>query len=321
MGGEKTILVTGGAGFIGSHLCARLLGQHEIVICIDSLVTGARRNIEPLLSNPKFIFIQEDVRDTHTFEPIGRQTIDEIYDLASPASVDYVSSHPIYTATTNSIGLYNLLELARHRGSKILFASSSEAYGDSKEHPQRETYWGNVNPVGVRSGYDEGKRFGEALATAYHREAGVDIRIARIFNTYGSNSSLTDGRVIPRFISAALRDVSIPVHGDGTQTRSFCYVNDLVDGLVKLMAHSVTVPVNLGNPVELRIIDVARMILELTKSKSEIVFEDRPQDDPARRMPDITLAQTKLSWKPMVSLAQGLPPTIKYFKTQLLKES
>lgn len=321
MGRDKTILVTGGAGCIGSHLCARLLGQDDTVICMDSLITGQKRNIQPLLLNNRFSFIQADVRSSDAYLRLPLAAIEEIYDLASPASVDYVSAHPIYTATTNSIGTYNLLELGKKHHAKVLFASSSETYGDPKEHPQHESYWGNVNPVGVRSGYDEGKRFGEALAAAYHREAGVDIRIARIFNTYGPNSSLTDGRVIPRFVTAALRGASIPVHGDGTQTRSFCYVDDLVDGLVKLMARRVTTPVNLGNPVELRIIDVARIILELTKSKSEIVFGERPPDDPARRMPDITLAQTTVSWQPKVSLEQGLPPTIEYFKTQLLKES
>lgn len=321
MGGNKIILVTGGAGFIGSHVCARLLNQGETIICMDSLITGQMRNVQPLLSNNRFSFVKADVRRSDAFTQLPPATIEQIYDLASPASVDFVSAHPIDTATTNSIGTYNILELAKKHQAKILFASSSETYGDPKEHPQRESYWGNVNPVGIRSGYDEGKRFGEALVTAYNREVGLDVRIARIFNTYGPNSSPTDGRVIPRFVTSALRGTPIPVHGDGTQTRSFCYVDDLVDGLVKLMAHTITTPVNLGNPVELSIIEVARIIVEQAKSKSEIVFGDRPSDDPKRRMPDITLARTTLSWQPTISLREGLPPTIEYFRTQLLKES
>lgn len=314
MGREKTILVTGGAGFIGSHVCARLLSQDKTIICMDSLITGQMRNIQPLLSNNRFSFMKADVRSSDAFTRLPHATIEQIYDLASPASVDYVSAHPIDAATTNSIGTYNILEFAKKYRAKILFASSSETYGDPKEHPQHESYWGNVNPVGIRSGYDEGKRFGEALVTAYNREVGLDVRIARIFNTYGPNSSLTDGRVIPKFVISALLGAPIPVHGDGTQTRSFCYVDDLVDGLVKLMAHTITTPVNLGNPVELSIIEVARIIVEQAKSKSEIVFSDRPSDDPNRRMPDIMLARNTLSWQPTISLQEGLSSTIAYFR-------
>lgn len=320
MGREKTILVTGGAGFIGSHLCARLLDQGDAVICMDSLITGQMRNIQPLLSNNRFSIMKADVRNSDAYTQLPDAAIRQIYDLASPASVDYVSAHPIDTALTNSVGTYNILELGKKHKARVLFASSSEAYGDPKEHPQKETYWGNVNPVGVRSGYDEGKRFGEALVTAYHREVGLDVRIARIFNTYGPNSSPTDGRVIPKFVISALRGAPIPVHGDGTQTRSFCYVDDLVDGLMKLMAHDITTPVNLGNPVELPIIDVARIIVSQTKSKSNIVLSDRPPDDPQRRMPDISLAQSMLGWKPRVSFEQGLLRTIEYFRKFLLRD-
>lgn len=311
---QKTVLITGGAGFIGSHVCARLLAQESRVICIDSLITGQRSNIKPNLTNKRFSFIEGDVRRPDTYLSLKSIGIDEIYDLASPASVDYVSRHPVEAATTNSLGTYHLLELARSKAARFLFSSSSEAYGDPREHPQKETYWGNVNPIGVRSGYDEGKRFGEALVTAYGREYGLDVRIARIFNTYGPNSSPKDGRVVPRFITSALSGKPLPVHGDGKQTRSFCYVDDLVDGLVRLMDSSVKTPVNLGNPEEIRIIDIANMIIRLGQSTSSVIFQKRPDDDPERRMPDITKATKELDWQPTISVSDGLKKTIEYFR-------
>ena len=311
---EKAVLVTGGAGFIGSHLCARLLAQEARVICIDSLITGQMSNIKRNLTNKRFSFIEGDVRRADTYISLKNIGIDEIYDLASPASVEYISRHPVEAATTNSLGTYHLLGLARSKAARFLFSSSSEVYGDPREHPQKESYWGHVNPVGVRSGYDEGKRFGEAIVTAYGREYGMDVRIARIFNTYGPNSSPKDGRVVPRFITSALSGKPLPVHGDGTQTRSFCHVDDLVDGLVRLMESNVKTPVNLGNPEEIRIIDIANMIIRLSKSTSPVAFEKRPVDDPERRMPDITKASELLHWQPKVSLSEGLVKTIEYFR-------
>jgi len=314
MDNQHVSLVTGGAGFIGSHFCKSLLEAGLSVVCVDSLVTGRRVNIEPLLTEQGFSFIQGDVRDENILGQLSPLPIVEIYNLASPASVDFITDNPIYAATTNSVGVNNLLELAVEKKAKFLFASSSEVYGDPKDHPQKETYWGNVNPVGVRSGYDEGKRFGEALVMAYHRKIGLETRIARIFNTYGPNSSPSDGRVIPRFITQAIAGQPIPVHGDGTQTRSFCYVTDMVLGLIALMESDIATPVNFGNPVEVKIVDVAKKIIALTKSSSQIQFTDRPSDDPFRRKPDITLAKQALGWEPIVSFDEGLQKTIDYLK-------
>lgn len=310
----QTVLVTGGAGFIGSHLCKQLLDEGLRVVCIDSFITGRKENIKDLASNPRFTLITDDVRNTNVWQLEALADVGAIYDLASPASVDFITTHPVHAATTNSIGLYHALELAKRLHATILFASSSEVYGDPTMHPQKESYWGNVNPVGIRSGYDEGKRFGEALVMAYHRELKLDTRIARIFNTYGPKSSPADGRVIPRFVIAALSGKPIPVHGDGRQTRSFCYVTDMVSGLIALMGSALNQPVNLGNPEEHRIVDIADKIITLTASESRIRYTDRPSDDPSRRKPDIALARRRLGWKPLVSLDEGLSKTITYFK-------
>jgi len=310
----KRIVVTGGAGFIGSHLCSLLVDQGHTVICFDNLVTGQKSNIDTLLKQSNFSFIQGDTRtvslDNH---PFGDH-IDQIYDLASPASVTHVTEHPIEAATVNALGTKNLLDIAHAYDARFLFASSSEVYGDPREHPQKETYWGNVNPIGVRSGYDEGKRFGETLTMGYHREYGLATRIVRIFNTYGPRSHPNDTRVIPRFVTAALQGKPIPVHGDGSQTRSFCYVSDLVRGIIALMESSIAMPMNLGSPKEYLIIDVAKKVIMMTKSLSNIIFVPRPPDDPSVRRPDITLAQEKLKWKPMVPLEEGLRRTIEYFR-------
>lgn len=310
----QQVVVTGGAGFIGSHLCKRLLSGRR-VLCIDNLSTGRKTNIVPLLTDTNFRFIAGDVTDAELYEDID-ENISQIYHLASPASVDYVTAHPIEAATVNSFGTQRILEFATKKNARVLFASSSEVYGDPQEHPQKESYWGNTNSVGVRSGYDEGKRFGEALTAAYQREKKLDARIARIFNTYGPNASPTDGRVIPRFVRAALSGTPLPVHGAGSQTRSFCYVSDLVDGLVKLMESDITTPVNLGNPSEITINEVAKKIIELTGSKSVMKYEPRPQDDPSRRLPDITVAKTKLHWQPTITLGEGLLKTIEFFRSQ-----
>lgn len=309
------VLVTGGAGFIGSNLCQKLLDFGVRVVCVDNLSTGRKENLTTLLTHNGFQFIEADVRDSSFYDRINGKDFSHIYHLASPASVDYVTDHPIDAATVNSVGTYKILEFAHKHTLRVLFASSSEVYGDPREHPQRESYWGNVNSVGVRSGYDEGKRFGEALTMAYQRERGLNVRIARIFNTYGPNSSRTDGRVVPRFVTVALSGKPLPVHGDGAQTRSFCFVTDLVDGLTKLMESNVTTPVNLGNSVEITIGEIAKKILELTGSQAGIEYQPRPQDDPSRRLPDITTAREKLSWEPKVSLDSGLSKTIEYFRS------
>lgn len=310
----KTVLVTGGAGFIPSHVCKQLLDKGDSVICIDNLSTGDKRNIRPLLDNDRFEFIEDDVRKSEVIDRLGEREIQEIYHSASPASVTYIVDHPVEAATVNSVGTFHLLELAKKKNAKILFASSSEAYGDPKEHPQKESYWGNVNPVGVRSGYDEGKRFGEAICMAYHREFGVDVKIIRIFNTYGPHSSPTDTRVIPAFVVSALQGKPLPVHGEGLQTRSFCYVSDMVDGHIRMMESTETGPLNIGNPDEHTIIDMAKKIIEMTNSSSKISFVPRPQDDPSVRRPDIQKAKEKLSWQPTIPLEEGLTKTIHYFR-------
>lgn len=312
----KKILVTGGAGFIGSWLCERLIKENNQVICVDDLSTGSKRNILPFLNNPHFQFIEGDVCDQDAISKLGT-AYSEIYHLASPASVTYIMEHPVKAALANSVGTNNLLKIALENKAKFLFASSSEAYGDSKEHPQKESYWGNVNPVGVRSGYDEGKRFGEALSMAYHRELGTDVRIVRIFNTYGPNSSPNDTRVIPQLVTQAIGGESLTVHGDGQQTRSFCYVTDMVEGLVKMMESREVGPLNLGNSEEFKVLDIARKILEMTNSKSEITFVARPEDDPSQRKPNISQARERLFWEPKVPINEGLKPTIEYFKNLL----
>lgn len=309
----KKVLVAGGAGFIGSWLCEKLVRENHQVICVDDLSTGNKRNILPFLNHSNFQFIEGDVCDENTISKLGT-AYNEIYHLASPASVTYIMEHPIKAALANSLGTNNLLKIALKDKAKFLFASSSEAYGDSKEHPQKESYWGNVNPVGVRSGYDEGKRFGEALSMAYHRELGVNIKIIRIFNTYGPNSSLNDTRIIPQLITQALKSKPLTVHGDGQQTRSFCYVTDMVEGLVKMMESREIGPINLGNSEEFKVIDVAKKILELTGSTSKIIFVERPEDDPSQRKPDISQAQEKLSWESRISINEGLRLTIEYFQ-------
>ena len=312
---EKHTLIAGGAGFIGSHLSKMLINLGKKVVSLDNLSTGRKSNIENLLGSPNFTFIESDTRDKKS---LSNFTFSKIYDLASPASVTYISDHPIETATVNSIGVKNLLDLAKECNAAFLFASSSEVYGDPLEHPQKESYRGNVNPVGVRSGYDEGKRFGEALCMAYHREYGVNVKIVRIFNTYGPNSSTVDTRVVPQLVRQALLGEPLTVHGDGKQTRSFCFVSDMVEGIIAMMESSETGPINIGNPDEYTINDLASKIISMTGSSSKIKYVVRPKDDPKKRKPDITLAKKKLGWEPKVGLTEGLTKTIAYFR-QVLK--
>ena len=314
---QKYILVTGGAGFIGSNLCRKLLeDERNEVICLDNLYSGRRENIEDLISNTRFQFIVADVCDSNSFN--FYHTINEIYHLACPASPPFYQSDPIATLKTCTIGIINVLELAVKHGSKLLYTSTSEIYGDPLEHPQRESYRGNVNPVGIRSCYDEGKRVGETLCMEYHRQRGVDTKICRIFNTYGPGLNPDDGRVVSNFIVQALKQQPITIYGHGEQTRSFCYVDDMVRGLMSLMASDdYHFPVNLGNPSEFTVLELATLIKQMTGSSSEIVVESRemPEDDPKVRRPDISLANNLLNWQPMVSLKDGLTGTIKYFLT------
>lgn len=306
----KTALVTGGAGFIGSHLCDYLIENDNRVICVDNLITGAKKNIRHLERNKNFKFIQHDI-----VKPIKiKEGVDFLYNLASPASpVDY-QQKPIETLLVNSAGIKNMLDLARKNKAKFLQASTSEVYGDPKEHPQKEGYWGNVNPVGVRSCYDEGKRFSEALTMAYRRKYNLDTKIVRIFNTYGPRMRKDDGRVIPNFIMQALAGKSITVYGNGQQTRSFCYISDMVEGIYKVMQLGDAAPINLGNPDEFTITELAERVIFLTNSKSEIEFKPLPRDDPARRRPDIGKAKELLGWKPEVDLEAGLKRTIDFFR-------
>jgi UDP-glucuronate decarboxylase len=307
---KKRVLVTGGAGFLGSHLCDKLLEQGSEVICLDNFFTGSKDNIVHLLSNPYFELLRHDV-----CVPLHLE-VDEIYNLACPASPIHYQFDPVQTTKTSVHGAINLLTLAQTLKSKILQASTSEVYGDPEVHPQHEGYWGNVNPIGLRSCYDESKRCAETLFFDYHRQYGLPIKVARIFNTYGPRMHPQDGRVVSNFIVQALREEPITIYGSGTQTRSFCYVDDLIDGLMRLMATdpSFTGPVNIGNPVEFTIADLARLILQMTGSKSQLIFRPLPQDDPRQRKPDITLAQKELSWQPTVSLEEGLGRTIQYFE-------
>jgi UDP-glucuronate decarboxylase len=306
------ILVTGGAGFIGSHLCERLLGEGHEVICLDNFFTGSKKNVASLLANPAFELIRHDIT-----EPILLE-VDRIYNLACPASPIHYQYNPVKTIKTSVMGAINMLGLAKRVRARILQASTSEVYGDPQVHPQTEEYWGNVNPIGIRSCYDEGKRVAETLMMDYHRQNGVDIRIVRIFNTYGPRMAVNDGRVVSNFIVQALRGENLTVYGDGGQTRSFCYVDDLVDGLVRMMeCEGFTGPVNLGNPTETTILEFARRISSLTGSKNRIVFNPLPADDPKQRQPDISLAREKLCWEPKVDLETGLRNTIDYFGARL----
>ena len=316
---SKTSLVAGGAGFIGSHLCEALLGKGHKVICFDNLSTGNKRNVQKFLQDDNFTFIQGNVADPTAYGSIENLKIEKIYHLASPASVTYIMEYPVEAADANSSGTKYLLELAKKKNARFLFSSSSEAYGDPKEHPQKESYWGNVNSVGVRSGYDEGKRFGEALCMAYHREFGVNVKIVRIFNTYGPNSSISDSRVVPQLVRQAILKEPLTVHGDGAQTRSFCFVSDMAKGIIAMMESNEVGPINIGNHDEYTINDLANNIIKMTNSDSKIRYVERPKDDPSKRKPDITLAKQKLGWEPKVGLEEGLNETIVYFR-QMLKE-
>jgi len=309
---QKTILITGGAGFIGSHLCEKLLKQGNQVICLDNFFTGSKKNIEPWLTQKNFQLIEHDI-----IEPFFTdEKIDQIYNLACPASPIGYQLNSIRTVKTTTIGVINMLGMAKLHGERILQASTSEVYGDPAEHPQKESYWGNVNPIGPRACYDEGKRVAETLFFDYYRKYNLEIRVARIFNIYGPNMAKNDGRVVSNFITQALADDDITIYGDGAQTRSFCYVSDLVDGLVKLMnKEDFTGPVNLGNQEEFSIAELAQKILKLIpESKSKIIYKALPEDDPKQRRPDISLAKEKLNWQPETKLEQGLIKTIDYFR-------
>ena len=310
----ENVLVTGGAGFIGSHLCDFLLEKDYHVICVDNLLTGNEKNISHLLNNENFEFINHNVTK---YIKINK-SLNYILHFASPASpIDYLEL-PIQTLKVGSLGTHNTLGLAKEKKATFLLASSSEVYGDPLVHPQPETYWGNVNPIGPRGVYDEAKRFGEAITLAYHRVHKIDTKIARIFNTFGPRMRINDGRVVPNFISQALENKPLTVYGDGSQTRSFCYISDMVDGVYRLMLFNETDPVNLGNPEEMSIIDFAKKIKKLTKSNSKIIFEDLPVDDPKVRQPDITRAKEVLGWRPKVSLDEGLKNTISWFRSSRL---
>lgn len=309
----KKILVTGGAGFLGSHLCDRLVEQGHHVLCVDNYFTGSKKNIEHLLDRHNFEVIRQDVCFPLYVE------VDEIYNLACPASPKFYQQDPIQTTKTSILGAYNLLGLAKRTGAKILQASTSEVYGDPTVHPQPEAYWGNVNPIGIRSCYDEGKRAAETLFFDYHRQHGVRIKVMRIFNTYGPRMAQDDGRVVSNFIVQALRGDDITIYGNGTQTRSFCYVDDLIDGMIKLMAtdDGVVGPINLGNPGEFTMLELAQKVIDFTQTSSKIVHKDLPGDDPQQRRPDITLAQEILSWTPVIGLDLGLRHTVEYFKNAI----
>ncbi len=308
----KKILVTGGAGFIGSHLCKKLTEEGNYVICLDNFFTGSYDNISGLASGSNFEVIEQDIEHNIDIK------VDEIYNLACPASPPLYQFNPVKTVRTSVVGMANMLELARKCDAKILQASTSEVYGDPLEHPQKETYWGNVNPIGLRSCYDEGKRCAETLMMDYHRQFGTDIKIIRIFNSYGPNMHPNDGRVVSNFIVQALKNEDITIYGDGSQTRSFCYVSDLINGMTKMMNSTCfTGPVNLGNPSERTILNLAELIIKLTASKSKIIHKPLPSDDPVKRKPDITLASENLNWKPVVNIEEGLERTIEYFRRKL----
>lgn len=305
----KRILVTGGAGFIGSHLCERLLGEGHDIICLDNFFTGYKRNILHLMDNHRFELVRHDITQSILLET------DQIYHLACPASPVHYQYNPVKTIKTNVMGTINMLGLAKRVKARVLLASTSEVYGDPEVHPQPESYWGNVNPIGLRSCYDEGKRVAETLMMDYHRQNKVDIRIVRIFNTYGSRMALNDGRVVSNFILQALKGEDITVFGEGSQTRSFCYIDDLIDGLIAMMNRDGIIgPLNLGNPNEFTILELAQKVIEITGSRSKIVYQLLPEDDPTQRKPDISLAMKELGWTPGIQLEQGLKNTIRYFE-------
>lgn len=313
---KKRVLVTGGAGFIGSNLCKELLTRGAHVICLDNFFTGSKDNIEQLLTNPNFELVEHDIINPFDIE------VDEIYNLACPASPPHYQYDPIKTLKTSVLGIMNILELAKKYNAKVLQASTSEVYGDPLQHPQSESYWGNVNPIGIRSCYDEGKRAAETFMMDYHRHANVDIRIVRIFNTYGPNMDINDGRVVSNFIVQALKGEDITIYGDGSQTRSFCYVDDLVSGMIAMMENQEGFigPVNLGNPSEFTIKDFSKLVLDKTNSSSSLVYKELPSDDPTRRKPNITLAKEQLNWEPKINIEKGLEKTIDYFSKKI-KES
>ena len=308
-------LVTGGAGFLGSHLCDALLGEGWNVVVVDSLITGRRTNLEHLRNDPRFEFIEKNICD-----PFDPGPVNYVFHFASPASpVDYVT-HGIHTLKVGSFGTFHALGVAKKYGAKYLVSSTSECYGDPLEHPQRETYWGHVNPIGPRSVYDEAKRFTEAVTMAYRRYHNVDTRIVRIFNTYGPRMQLSDGRVVPNFMRQALRGEDLPVYGEGNQTRSFCYVSDEIEGFLRLAKSDEHLPVNIGNPDEFTILQCAELVLKVTGSKSRIRYEPLPQDDPKKRRPDIRKAQKVLGWEPKISLEEGLGLSLEYFKKAVAEE-
>ncbi|WP_307971860.1 SDR family oxidoreductase [uncultured Brachyspira sp.] len=308
----KRIIITGGAGFLGSHLCERLLNEGNHIICIDNFFTGSYENIKHLTNNKNFEIIRHDI-----IAPIHIEC-DEIYNFACPASPIHYQRNPVHTFKTSVLGILNMLNLARECNARLLQASTSEVYGDPLEHPQKETYWGHVNPDGIRSCYDEGKRGAETLMMDYNRQYKTDIKIIRIFNTYGPRMNENDGRVVSNFIIQALKNIPITVYGDGSQTRSFCYCDDLIDGTIKMMNRENFIgPVNLGNPIEMPVIDFAKIIIKATNSKSEIIFKELPKDDPVKRQPDISLAKEKLNWQPKYNLEDGLKKTIEYFEDYL----
>lgn len=311
----KQILVTGGAGFIGSHLCERLLNEGNAVICLDNFYSGSKKNVWHLIGHPGFELVRHDVTEPY------RAEIDEIYNLACPASPVFYQYDPIQTTKTSVFGTFNMLGLAKRTKAKILQASTSEVYGDPAEHPQHEGYWGNVNPIGIRSCYDEGKRCAESLCFDYHRIHGVDVKVIRIFNTYGPRMAVNDGRVVSNFVVQALKGEDITIYGDGSQTRSFQFVSDLVEGMIRMMATPIgfTGPVNLGNPGEFTMIELAEKVLSKVGGKSKIVYKPLPADDPKMRRPDITLAKKELGWEPEVSLDEGLDEVIAYFRQVLFQ--
>lgn len=312
---KKKILVTGGAGFIGSHLCKKLLEQNNEVLCLDNYFTGSKMNVLNMLDNPMFELIRHDIVNPYIAE------VDEIYNLACPASPIHYQHNPIQTVKISVMGAINMLETAKATGAKILQASTSEVYGDPKIHPQVESYWGNVNPIGERSCYDEGKRCAETLFMDYHRQSNLKIKIIRIFNTYGPNMHPNDGRVVSNFIVQCLRNEDITIYGDGNQSRSFQYVDDLIEGMIKMMStpDNFIGPVNIGNPNEFTILELAQTIIKITNSKSKLIFKPLPKDDPQQRRPDITLAKEKLDWSPKIELEEGLKKTIDYFDKLLRK--